>query len=104
MLVSFEVVVEVHVGALRNLIDETHLKELINNLKHKVLRVEILEGCANALVDVVERKTAVGGLKLTGNEVAKLITLISYLIKVLVSSLLQAIQETFLLKLGHALL
>ena len=88
MLVSFEVVVEVHVGALRHFIDETHLEQLINNLKHKVLRVEILESSADALVDVVERKTAIGSLKLTRNEVAKLITLISDLIKVLVSSLL----------------
>ena len=70
MLLSFEVVVEVHVGALRNFIDETHLEELVNNLKHKVLRVEILEGCADTLVDVVERKTAVRCLELTRNEVA----------------------------------
>ena len=54
-LVSFEVVVEVHVGALRNFIDETHLEELINNFKHKVLSVEILEGCAYTFVDIVER-------------------------------------------------
>ena len=104
MLYSFEVVVEVHVGALRYLIDETHLEQLINNLKHKVFRVEILKGCADALVDIVEGETAVGGLEFTGNEVAKLITLISYLIKVLVCSMLQAIQESFLLELGHALL
>ena len=91
MLDSFEVVVEVHVGALANLVDEAHLEELVDDLEHEVLRVEVLEGRAYALVDAVEAETALGGLQLARDKVAQLISLIPHLVQVLVRLLFQTV-------------
>lgn len=58
MQLSGKVVVEEHVCALRDLVDEAHLEELVDDLEHKVLRVEVLELSAHPLVNVVEREAS----------------------------------------------
>ena len=60
--ISSKIVVEVHVGALGNLVDESHLEQLVDDLEDEVFRVEVLEGRAYALVDAIEAETALGSL------------------------------------------
>lgn len=55
---SGKVVVEVHVSALGYFVDETHLEEFVDDFEYEVLRVEVLECIAHALVNGVERKAA----------------------------------------------
>ena len=55
---SGEVVVEEHVGALADFVDETHLEELVDDLEHEVLRVEILESSTDTLVNSIEAEPA----------------------------------------------
>ena len=60
--ISSKIVVEVHVGALRDLVDESHLEQLVDDLEDKVFRIEVLEGRAYTLVDAIEAETALGCL------------------------------------------
>ena len=55
---SGEVVVEEHVGTLADFVDETHLEELVDDLEHEVLRVEILESSTDTLVNSIEAEPA----------------------------------------------
>ena len=60
--ISSKIVVEVHVGALGDLVDESHLEQLVDDLEDEVFRVEVLEGRAYTLVDAIEAETALGSL------------------------------------------
>lgn len=101
---SGEVVIEVHVGALGHFVDEAHLEELVDDLKHEVFRVKVLECRAYSLVYGIEGKTALRSLEFSCDEVAEFISLITNLVKILISLLLQAIEETLLFQLIHTLL
>ena len=54
ILLRSEGIVQEHVGALTDLVDETHLEELVDDLEYEVLSVEVLELGADTLVNVVE--------------------------------------------------
>ena len=101
---SGEVVVEVHVGALGHFVDEAHLEELVDNLKHEVFRVKVLECCAYSFMYGIEGETTLRSLEFSCDEVAKFVSLIANLVKILISFLLQAIEETLLFQLVHTLL
>ena len=55
-------------------------------------------------MDIVEGETTLARLQLARDEVAQFVTLIAHLVQVLVSPLLQAIQEALLLEFIQALL
>ena len=101
---SSEGVIEEHVCLLRNLINESHLEQLINDLEHEVLRVEVVELCAHPLVDIVERQATLRLLQLVGDKVAQFVPLIADLVHVLVCLALQAVEESFFFELVDALL
>ena len=101
---SSEVVIKVHVGAARNFIQETHLEELVDYFEHEVFREEVIESRAHPLVNRIEGQTASRVSQLLCDEVAKLVSLVSDLVHVLISTLLEDIEESTLFKLVYTLL
>ena len=104
MLFSSKIVVEVHVGALGDLVYESHLEQFVNNLEYEVFRVEVLELRADPLVNAVEAKTALRRLQLARDKVAQFVTLVTDLIQVQICLRLQAVKEALLFELVDALL
>ena len=81
---SCKIVIQVHIGALRYFVNETHLEKLVDNLEYEVFGVEILEGRAYSFMNSVEGETALRRLKLRGDKVAQFISLIANLVEIAV--------------------
>ena len=69
------------VAALACLVDESHLEELVDDLKDELLGVEVVELMAHRLVDVLERHASAGAacLEHVRDEHVQLLLLISNL-------------------------